>query len=246
MTGGITIKDGPEPLYQAIARAFRAQISSGELRRGDKIPSEEQLCRELGVSRGTLRKALGSLVEEGVLERTQGKGTYVANDKVSYPLAQELVSFAEELTRRGQSFTTSVMGMEVERAPEWLARRLSVKEGAPTLVMRRVRSIDGEPAVLLKNWVLLDKCPGLEQEDFSEVGLFEAIERVSGKRIKYGVRTFSARLVEKGEADLIGRRPGDPIMFITQLTYGQDDEPIEYSNILLRTDKYQVSSVIYR
>lgn len=246
MAGGITIKDGPEPLYQSIARAFREQISSGAWKRGDRIPSEEQLCRELGVSRGTLRKALASLVEEGVLERTQGKGTYVANDKVSYPLAQELVSFAEELRRRGQSFTTTVRSVEVAPAPEWLAERLDAGEGAPTLVLRRVCSIDGEPAVLLKNWVLLDKCPGLERENFSEVGLFEAIERVSGRRIKYGVRNFSARLLEKEEADLIGRRPGDPIMFITQLTFGQDDKPIEYSNILLRTDKYQVSSVLYR
>lgn len=242
----IKIPSGPEPIYQAIAQAFRSKVSAGAWKSGERIPTEEQLCHQLGVSRGTLRKAVGALVEEGILERVQGKGTFVATDKVSYPFAQELVSFAEEMRRRGQDFHTTVISSMVTETPSWLLKKLNAPEGSKVLAIERARDVNGTPAVLMRNWVLLSKCPGLEHEDFTKVGLFEAIEKRSGQRIKYGVRDFSARILDAEQAALVGRKAGDPIMFMTQTTYGQDNEPIEHSNFLLRTDQYQVTSILYR
>lgn len=244
--GVIKFESGSEPIYQAIARTFRDKVASGDWKSGHKLPSEEQLVEQLGISRGTLRKAIGMLVSEGILERTQGKGTFVASDKVSYPFAQELTSFAEEMTRRGQVFHTQVLKQEIELAQDWLLDRLGAPAGSRVLALERTRDVDGTPAVYMKNWILLDKCPGLDQEDFTKVGLFDAVERCSGERIKFGVRNFSARILDNEQARLVGRKPGDPILFMTQTTYGQDDNPIECSNFLLRTDQYQVSSVLYR
>lgn len=242
----IILETSSEPIYQAVARMIRDKVTSGEWKSGHKLPSEEQLVAKFGISRGTLRKAIGLLVSEGILERAQGKGTFVTMDKVSYPFAQELISFAEEMTRRGQVFHTQVLNKNVETADDVTLDRLGAAPGSRVLVLERTRDIDGTPAVYMKNWVLLDKCPGLDQEDFTKVGLFDAIERCSGKRLKYGVRNFSARILDSEQSKLVGRKPGDSILFMTQTTYGQDDEPIEYSNFLLRTDQYQVSSVLYR
>lgn len=242
----IEISAGAAPIYQVIADQFRDKVSSGEWGKGTRIPSEQELSISLGVSRGTLRKAIGMLVDEGLLERTQGRGTFVASDKVSYPFAQELTSFAEEMERRGQEFHTQVLSQEVIEAPDWLLAHLGASKGTAVLALERTRDVNGIPAVFMRNWVLLEKCPGLDQEDFTKVGLFEAIERRTGKRIKYGIRDFSARILDKEHALIMGRKSGDPVLFMTQTTYGQDDEPIEFSNFLLRTDQYQVTSILYR
>lgn len=242
----IEISAGAEPIYQAIARQFRDKVASGEWAKGHRIPSEQELVAKLGISRGTLRKAVGLLVDEGILERTQGRGTFVASEKVSYPFAQELISFAEEMRRRGQEYHTQVLSSEVIEAPAWLLSHLDAPKGSRVLSLERTRDVNGIPAVFMKNWVLLDKCPGLDQEDFTKVGLFEAIERRTGKRIKYGVRDFSAKILDKEQALIMGRKAGDPVLYMTQTTYGQDETPIEFSNLLLRTDQYQVTSVLYR
>lgn len=234
------------PIYQQIADWIRKQIVNKEWQAGDQLPSEETLVTDLGVARGTVRKAIASLVKEGTLERIQGKGTFIAEDKISYPFAQELTSYAESMKQMGLAFTTTVLHCAVEKADSGISAKLGIPQGAPVLRMIRLRQVKKTPAVLLYNWVSIDRCPGIQNIDFNETSLFNAMEQVVGIKIKYGVRNFSASKVDAQQAKIMRLKLNDPILNIDQTTFNEADEAIECSNVLLRTDQYQITSVLYR
>ncbi|MCI1985033.1 MAG: GntR family transcriptional regulator [Lactobacillus sp.] len=246
-TSDLSIQFDPAaPIYAQIADTIKKKIAMKEWRAGHRLPSEEDLVQTLGVARGTVRKAISTLVEDGTLERIQGKGTYVAEDKISYPFAQELTSYAESMKDKGLDYSTQVLKCEVEQPTSMIQKRLDVPASGKVLRLERLRTVDGVPAILLYNWVNLLRCPGLEQVDFTQHSLFEAIEQIVGVKIKYGIRNFSARKLTEEQAELMAVNIGDPILNISQVTYNDQEQPIEYSEILLRTDQYQVTSVLYR
>ncbi|MEA0974488.1 GntR family transcriptional regulator [Lacticaseibacillus paracasei] len=238
--------DSSEPIYVQIVNAIRRKINEKEWQAGDRLPSEEALVRDLDVSRGTVRKAVTELVNEGVLERIQGKGTFVTKDKISYPFAQELTSYAEAMKEKDLSFTTEVLVSERQLPTPELQQRLNIGPRSPVLYMVRMRSVEGTPAILLYNWVSLERVPGADQFDYSKKSVFEVIEQELGHKIKCGVRDFSAKNLDKDQAKILQQKKGDAILVLKQVTFNHDDAPIECSNVLLRTDQYQVTSVLYR
>ena len=91
------LKDSEIPLYMQVSEWIRENIYKGELGKGDRIPSENQIMEILQVSRGTVKKAVTMLVNEGLLVQVQGKGTFVKKENISYALGEGLLSFAESL-----------------------------------------------------------------------------------------------------------------------------------------------------
>lgn len=238
--------DSAKPIYIQIANGIKENISNGEFNNGDKLPSEEQLVQNIGVSRGTIRKAITELVDEGVLEKIQGKGTFVSKKKISYPFGQELISYAESMRNKGMDFSTEVLSFKKIIPDLEIKSRLALEVEEPVFYLVRKRSVDGTPAILLYNWISVRLCPGLENYDFTGIGLFDAIEKEMETKINYGVRNFSASTVTAKQSDLLDLKHGAPILNIGQVTFNTQDIPIECSDVLLRTDQYQVSSLLYR
>lgn len=238
--------DSAEPIYMQIANGIKENISSGELNNGDKLPSEEQLVQNIGVSRGTVRKAIIELVDEGVLEKIQGKGTFVSKKKISYPFGQELISYAESMKNKGMDFSTEVLFFKKIIPELEIKNRLALEVEEPVFYLVRKRSVNGIPAILLYNWISVKLCPGLENYDFTSTGLFDAIEKEMRTKINYGIRNFSASTVTKKQSDILDLTQRSPILKIGQVTFNAHDTPIECSDVLLRTDQYQVSSLLYR
>lgn len=238
--------DSSEPIYVQIKNEIKKKAIDGQWEPGYRLPSEEQLVSELNVSRGTLRKAVTMLVEEGVLEKIQGKGTFVTKEKISYPFAQELISYEESMKNKGLNFETNVLKQSTIIADKKIQKELDLGSDSKVLYLKRVRSVENEPAILLYNWVSLSRCPGLDKAEFVSNGLFAAIEKIADIKIKFGVRNFSADIVTKEEAKLLNLKAGNPILCIHQTTYNAASEPIECSRVLLRTDQYQVTSLLYR
>ena len=106
--------------YQQIADTIMEKISNGELQPGDALPSELDLKDQYGVSRDTIRQAIKSLVEEDILERIQGSGTYVKKPKVDYQVYQ-LLSFSESVADKSLPLQTDVLTFELTTADEVLA-----------------------------------------------------------------------------------------------------------------------------
>lgn len=239
-------ENSPEPLYKQLAEWMSRNISSENWKKGHKLPAEEDLAKQLNVSRGTLRKAISTLIEQGLLVQIQGKGTYVEDSKISYPFAQELISFAESMETKGYAFDTKVLEQKVLRPSPFIEKKLDIDPYGIALYLKRVRLIKGEPAILLENWVSLHHCPGLEHEDFEKTSLFNALEKHTNSKITYGIRNFSARSLNEEQAALLQLKLNDPVLFLDQITFGQQKVPLEYSQVLLRTDKYEITSILSR
>lgn len=241
----ITYKSS-EPIYKQIIKAIKKNISAKEWKEGDRIPSEEEMVSKLQVSRGTVRKAISVLVEDGILEKIQGKGTYVAKATISYPFAQELVSFAESMKQKKLNFTTKVLVCKKIKPTPFLQDQLNINEDSPVLYLQRIRTTDDVPAILSNNWVSLERCPNLEKVDYSSVTLFDAIEESMGEKISYGIRDFLANKITQEQSKIMRLRVDDPILQIKQKTFNSNDQPLEVSDIYMRTDQYRVTSVLYR
>ncbi len=221
-------------------------IKSEHWKEGHKLPAEEDLAKEMNVSRGTLRKAISRLLKQGLLVQIQGKGTFVEKQKISYPFAQELVSFAESMTRKGYHFETEVISQMVIQPNASIQTKLEIGLYDLVLYVKRVRKIEGEAALLIENWVSLKHCPSIEKVDFTKVGLFEAIEKTCKLEISQGMRNFSATSLNKSDAEWLRLDEMTPVLMIDQLTFGSEGTPLECSKVLLRTDKYEISSVLRR
>lgn len=237
---------GSIALYKQVADWMRSHIETGEWPEGHKLLAEEDLAKELEISRGTLRKAIGLLIEEKLLVQVQGIGTFVEKNKISYPFAQELISFAESMESKGYHFETTVLGKSIEKPDSHVQNKLNITEIDDVLYLKRKRLINDKPAIILENWIALHRCEGIEEVDFKEMSLFKAIEKYSGANISHGVRSFSAGLLNKEQATLLQLNENDPVLYLEQITYGQQDIPLECSQVLLRTDKYEITSVLRR
>lgn len=236
----------PTPLHEQIARWLRVQIESGTWPEYARLPSEPTLAAELGVSRGTLRRAIGGLVADGMLTQTPGRGTFVAGTVVESPLAQRLTTLSEAFIDAGQPLTTTVVGVEEVPASQSVAMLLETPISARVLRLERVRHLEGAPVARLVNTVRLDLAPGLAEVDFASRPLFEILEHGYGLDIASARRSFSSVLAGADNAALLGIEPTAPLLHLEQLTRAADGTPVEHSHVWLRTDRVRVTSLLTR
>ena len=148
---------------------------------------------EFSVSRGTVRKAIKTLVDEGLLVQEHGRGTFVSEPSVTRPAMGRPFSFAASLAERGIDYETRVISREVIGASVDVAAHLRIAQGDAVLRMRRLRVSDGKPIMLIDSWTPLATCPGIEDGPFEVESLLDAIERTSGRRVAYSSMAYSAR-----------------------------------------------------
>src|ERR671936_968380 len=129
---------GPAPLYYQLQQAVRDRIAAGEWRPGDQIPTIREFGQIYGVSRITVVQALHSLAREGLLTRRQGKGVFVAESKIEQGPVR-LLSFTDDITRRGQRPASRTLSLRREPASAEVAARLELAPGDGVLVLERLR-----------------------------------------------------------------------------------------------------------
>lgn len=237
---------GPVPIYQQIRDWMDQQISLGVWPEHHKLDSEIDLSVRMDVSRGTVRRAISALIEEGKVVQIHGRGTFVSSDYLEQPLAERLVSFSEELISKHIAFETTVIEQSVVRAPRQVASRLSIPRNAELLYLRRRRSVRGTPVILLHNYVVLERCPGIEKIDFMRYRLFEALEEVLGLTLAWAERYFEAQVAGDDTAYLLDIKPLAPVLFMEQLLYMKGGTPIELSNLWFRGDQFRLAATVSR
>ena len=166
------IRTGPTPIYFQIKTWMQEQILSGAWTGNYKLMAEADLAVALDVSRGTIRKAIAELSNEGLLTRTHGRGTFVTPTLLQQPLADRMVTFSEDLISKGIPFETLVLDQHIIPANNRMSAMLDTQEGDGLLFLRRLRSIDGEPIIVVNSYVVSALAPNLEQLDFTARRLF--------------------------------------------------------------------------
>ena len=226
------------PLYAQIAEGLLDRIESGELPPGERLPSEREWSERLGVNRMTLRRALQLLEMQGLLIRRQGDGTYIAEPKIERQ-AGKLVLFARGMERRGFVPGARVLTLEKRSATAVEAQQLEIPVAAPVYFVFRVRLVNQEPVMLERFTVPAQRFPGFERYDFSVRLVSDVMEQ------EYGIAEVRARqslepaLATEYEAELLGVKPGAPLMLERRLGLDENDQPVEYGKDLYRGDRFR-------
>lgn len=236
----------PEPLYQQIRNWIVREMDSGRWPVHYKLPAEDDLARMLEVNRGTLRQALRDLITTGRLTQIHGKGTFVASGQIEQPLAEELITFSEDLLERHIAFRTEVLEQTIVMPPQRIRSLLALPPDSAVFFLKRVRTVQDKPVIVLKNYVVLQRCPDIVKVDFTRHRLFEVLEQMFGLRVDWGRRTFAALGADSETAALLGVPTGEPAMYIEQVVYLDDGSPIELSDVWLPGDRFRLSATVKR
>jgi DNA-binding GntR family transcriptional regulator len=239
-------RDLPVPLHAQISAAMRREIRSGAWPAHYRLAAEPDLAASFRVSRGTLRRALRTLIEEGLLVQVRGRGTFVVSPALEQTIGQELLSLTEGLAREGVTATTTVISQGVARPPDSVAGLLGLGGSQSALHLVRTIEIDGSPVAYLSNWVRSDICPGIEGHDFTRGSLFGTLEGEYGLHIAVGRRTFEAQGASGEAAERLRLAPGAPVLYLEQVTYLDDGRQIEYSDVWIRGDRLKLTSLLTR
>ena len=234
------------PLHVQASNFIREKIYNREWDVDAKIPTEFELVELLGMSRGTVKRAITARVDEGLLVQVRGKGTFVTRPNISHPSGNCLLSFAESLHAQGLDFETQVLEQQVIEADERLSAKLQIPVNAPVLLLRRVRTIDGEAVMYIENRLSLLVAPGLEKIDYVKEALFPNIERLAGRRIGYSQARYAAKIAGEKRGGILGVSEDAPVLHLDQLIFMVDNVPIEWGNVWLRANRYVVGTVLQR
>lgn len=221
-----------QPLYQQLQRALREAIEKRVIGPDDALPPERELAEELAVSRITVRKAIDGLVEEGLLIRKQGSGTFVSN-RVEKNFAK-LTSFSEDMRARGRKPRSVWLNRAAGTVTPEEALTLRSSPGTPVYRFHRIRYADEAPMALEYATVLASCLPSIESVESS---LYEALER-SGNRPVRALQRLRAVLLNHEQAKLLKAQERDAGLLVERVGFLKDGRAVEFSQSYYRGDIY--------
>jgi len=225
-------------LYSQTAEILRSRIAQSVWKQGDRLPSENELCQEFGVSSITMRRAVATLVAEGLLVRLQGKGTFVSSDHAVIQGPPELTSFSQDMRARGWDATARVVALRTDRASDRIATKLGLLSGALVSVISRVRLANRLPVAIQTAHVPALLFPGLDKHDFSRESLYEVFERDYGVKPAHATDLYNASLITAAEAAQLEVEPGAPAFRVERMTSDSTGRRIELVDSVIRGDRW--------
>ncbi|GAB3279432.1 histidine utilization repressor [Parahaliea aestuarii] len=228
------------PQYARIKEALRRRIEHAELRPGDRVPSENQLVAEFGVSRMTARRALLELADEGLLQRTQGLGSFVADLRPMSSISQ-IRNIAEEIRQRGHHHSCRVIALDELPAPPELAAHMGLVEGELLYHSVLVHLEDALPLQWESRHVTASLAPGYLQQDFSQTTPSAYLSAVAP--LAEADQTVEAVLPEAPVAEALAMAPGEPCLKITRRTFSHRGV-VSLAQLLHPGNRYRLGSHI--
>lgn len=223
------------PLYAQVRELLVARISSGTWRPGDLIPNEFAIARELGVSQGTVRKALDSLAGSHLLVRKQGRGTYVAE----HTPANMLFRFFNFFDGEGERIEPDSRNLSVSEGRATAEERARLKLAAAAKVIRisRIRTVDGEPFILEDIALPAAPFPGLARESVIPNTLYDHFQKRYGVTVARGSEALTATAANRQQAQWLGIAKGTPLLRLDRVMYELQEQPVEWRVSYCCTDK---------
>ena len=230
-----------KPSYLQIKDSLLDQIESGRYKAGDRLPSERELSRLLGVSRMTVRHAISHLVNHGIVERHPGKGTFIAEPKIDHHV-DILKSYGVSIEDRGRTSSTKLLKVEHIPANKKLAEKLQVEIGKPLYHIHRIRYNNDEPLGLEYSYFPESACPDLEQFNLERRSIFMILEKEYGISLKIAEQIFEPIIANEYESKMLSVKIGAPLMLIVRISYDEDGKAIEYAKDIYRGDRIRFIS----
>ncbi|MCA8320485.1 GntR family transcriptional regulator [Burkholderia cepacia] len=238
MTSPNVVPLSAAPLYVQIKDTLRARILDGTYAPHSRMPSEHELCAAFGVSRITVRQALGDLQKEGLLFKLHGKGTFVSKPK-AFQNVTSLQGFAEAMSSMGYEIVNQVRSVRTVKADRHLAMKLNVPEGAPLVEIHRVRLLNREPVSLEQTWVPEALGKRLAGADLATRDIFLVLENDCGIPLGHADVSIDAILADDEIVDALQVEESSPVLRIERLTHDASGAPIDYEYLYFRGDAFQ-------
>ena len=231
------LERGPVPLHHQVYLDLSAALASDEWRHGDRLPTERELAAQYGCSLITVRRALDELAREGRLERTRGRGTFVADPPIVRDLSGP-AGFADEMRSLGYEPYSVVVTAREEPASLATARALAMEPRARVLYMERIRGADNVPLLLeqvrLPAWMF----PGLLDYDFGlDQSLWEVLRNDYHSPVRRRQEVLSAIMPSARDAGLLGLRTRRPSVQFEGVAFTTRDRPIEHSRTVVSPER---------
>ena len=238
------LRDKAIPLYYQLETILRKKITSGDYAPDTPLPSEDGLAEEYGVSRITVRQALSSLEQDGLVIRQRGKGTFVSGKADTLELPRFTGSI-EDLILMGKRTKTKVIESAWIDPPDIIRERLKVKDGK-VLRIEKIRHIEGDPFAHVFNYLPPELGNNLPMDLVKSKPILMILEDELGVRANEAEQTVEATIADAADASLLDIRVGDPLLKAERTVYDVKGNPAEYVSVVYRADKYAFTMKLKR
>ena len=239
--------DDPTPVYHKLEKAIQEQIENGHLVVSDRIPPEKEIANLNNVSLATVRKALQNLVQNGFINRIQGKGTYVSTTALRrqniryYPLVK---SFQSTLPQ----FNIKFIELKTKKGQQWINRHLKIRVTQDLYELRRVVTLLGNPVVYCVSYLPRNMFEGLHDYKryyFEKYPLYQFLEEKFGVSTTKNCELFGATLADEHTANLLKVDEGHPLLVVEMQALTYKDKPYEYRISYCLTDEKKIRRFIW-
>ena len=235
-------RNSPIPLYYQLKEILLEQIHGGKWLVGDLLPSENQLQQDYDLSRTTVRQTLSELVVEGYLVRRRGRGTFIAEPKVTYDPARQM-ELNEYMQSQGVSLHWQFIDKQIIKAPESVALALQIREGKDVLNIRRLRLAGNRVIGYHLAYIPKTLSQFVDEKNLTEgqsLDYLKGCPALSESRVQ---RTLEASIADKLDMDWLDAAPNTSILQLERVVTGSDNLPVEFLVARFRGDrfKYQIT-----
>ncbi len=230
------IKSDSRHLYLQVIDRIKKDIDTGVYKEKEKLPSEFDLAKQLGISRATLREALRILEEENVITRRHGVGTFVNPKPLFTSGIEHLYSVTDMIIQGGMEPGTIFLSSKTQESTEEDMNRFLCNEEEDIAVIERVRTANGNPVVYC-----IDKIPEKLfpwEYSYNDSSFFNILEQKNGRRITHAVTQIEPIGYHEKISPILECDPETALLVLKQLHYNEDDKPVLYSVNYFKADKF--------
>lgn len=237
-------KNSQIPLYIQLMQIIKDMISNNELQEGHYLMSERDICKIQNVSRMTVNKAIINLVNEGVLERRQGKGTFVSykKQKLTYEKMQGFTEIAQEKKLKVKN---EILKFKLDKPDNLIKKYLQLEDDSSLVFqIERIRFIDEDPTILEKIYIPEYMCPNLNEELVDKNSLYKLYRQKYKHKTQRAKQVINPIILDKHQSKLLSVNLNTLALKIDRVVFTDNEEVLEYTSSLFITDKHQYEIIL--
>lgn len=233
-------KNNPLPLYYQLKEIINEMIDNNELNPGDLVPTERELCEYQNISRMTARKAIMTLVHEGVLYREQGKGTFVSEPKTFHQLYDLNKGFTGAMEKIGLQTSSKLLQFAIKDANMQVLNNLNLKEkNKKVLKIKRLRIVEDTPFAIETTYLPLYLCEDLTKAEIEEKSLYSILKEKYNYTVYNDKQTIEPIILNDYESELLNLENAPLALYIERTVYLKDSTPLEFTKSIYTSNKYK-------
>jgi GntR family transcriptional regulator len=235
-------RNSPEAYYLQLRNFLEQQIAEGVYPAGSQIASETELCRSFGLSRATVREALRSLQDRGVITIVSRRGAFVSLPKAAgWTLQSPAGFFEDEVGHHHRLVETTVLRCELVPLPEAACDALQLPHHTPGLVLERSRRLDGRVALYCINYLRAELAPIIHANEIDRGrGSLNAVLKAAGYPVAGAHRSLESVGADTKVAQVLGLKAGAPVMLIHSISWDPRLIAFDFYESWIRTDVVKI------